>query len=100
MCGCLCWMVIVILDVILPAELHGKVLVALSFGLPYEPLYVVYTINRVLQVHRGELEANMKASINDGALGVVAKHAKEIMAAEKEQNGDATYDFNATAQET
>jgi hypothetical protein len=77
----------------------AEVLAALPFGLPDEPLYVVYTINRVLQVRGGELEANMKASINDGALGVVAKHVQEIMAAEKEREGDAAYDLNATAQE-
>jgi hypothetical protein len=90
-------------DICLPVDMCfrycAEVLAALPFGLPDEPLYVVYTINRVLQVRGGELEANMKASINDGALGVVAKHVQEIMAAEKEREGDAAYDLNATAQE-
>lgn len=72
---------------------------ALPFGLPDEPLYVVYTINRVVQVRGGELEANMKTIITDGALGTMTKHLLEIMAAEKVREGDEAYNLNAVAQE-
>jgi cohesin loading factor subunit SCC2 len=47
----------------------SEVLSVLPFGIPDEPLYVVYTINRVVQVRAGELEANMKAIISGGATG-------------------------------
>lgn len=52
-----------------------------------------------MQVRGGELEANMKTSITEGALGAVTKQVLEIMAAEKEREGDEAYDLNATAQE-
>lgn len=77
----------------------SEVLSALPFGLPDEPLYVVYTINRVVQVRGGELEANMKTIITDGALGTMTKHLLEIMAAEKVREGDEAYNLNAVAQE-
>lgn len=47
----------------------SEVLSVLPFGIPDEPLYVVFTINRVVQVRAGELEANMKAIISGGTSG-------------------------------
>ncbi|KAL6013454.1 hypothetical protein ACLOJK_003952 [Asimina triloba] len=38
-----------------------EVLASLPFTLPDEPLYLIYTINRVIQVRAGPLEAEMKA---------------------------------------
>lgn len=38
-----------------------EVLALLPFTLPDEPLYLIYTINRIIQVRAGTLEANMKA---------------------------------------
>ncbi|KAL5741371.1 hypothetical protein ACOSP7_028103 [Xanthoceras sorbifolium] len=38
-----------------------EILALLPFTLPDEPLYLIYTINRVIQVRAGALEANMKA---------------------------------------
>lgn len=37
-----------------------EVLALLPFTSPDEPLYLIYTINRVIQVRAGALEANMK----------------------------------------
>ncbi|CAM6093121.1 unnamed protein product [Calypogeia fissa] len=74
----------------------AEVLSSLPFGLPDEPLYIVYSINRVVQVRGGVLEASMKASISDGSLGVVAKHVLGEMAEEKQQKGKEAYDMNAT----
>lgn len=36
----------------------------LPFTLPDEPLYLIYTINRVVQVRAGTLESNMKDFLN------------------------------------
>lgn len=77
----------------------AEVLSALPFGLPDEPLYIVYTINRAVQVRGGVLEANMKAAISDGHLGVVARQVLGVMAAEKEQEGEEAYNVNATEEE-
>lgn len=41
-----------------------EILAQLPFSLPDEPLYLVYSINRVIQVRAGMLEANMKASLH------------------------------------
>jgi len=68
----------------------------LPFGIPDEPLYVVYTINRVVQVRGGELEANMKTIITEGTLGVTMKLALESIAAEKEGVGEATLNADST----
>ncbi|XP_042498933.1 sister chromatid cohesion protein SCC2-like isoform X2 [Macadamia integrifolia] len=38
-----------------------EILASLPFTTPDEPLYLIYTINRVVQVRAGALEANMKA---------------------------------------
>ncbi|KAF6165155.1 hypothetical protein GIB67_000739 [Kingdonia uniflora] len=38
-----------------------EILASLPFTAPDEPLYLIYTINRVLQVRSGSLEATMKA---------------------------------------
>lgn len=40
-----------------------EVLALLPFTSPDEPLYLIYTINRVIQVRAGALEANMKGLI-------------------------------------
>ncbi|XP_065855579.1 sister chromatid cohesion protein SCC2 isoform X2 [Euphorbia lathyris] len=40
-----------------------EVLAMLPFTLPDEPLYLVYSINRIIQVRAGALEANMKGLI-------------------------------------
>ncbi|KAE9449352.1 hypothetical protein C3L33_18760, partial [Rhododendron williamsianum] len=41
-----------------------EILVLLPFTLPDEPLYLIYAINRVIQVRAGTLEANMKAFLH------------------------------------
>lgn len=41
-----------------------EILSLLPFTLPDEPLYLIYSINRVIQVRAGSLEANMKASLH------------------------------------
>lgn len=40
-----------------------EMLALLPFTLPDEPLYLIYVINRVIQVRAGALEANMKGLI-------------------------------------
>lgn len=62
----------------------------MPFGVPDEPLYVVYTINRVVQVRAGELESNMKTIITGGALGATTKEALESIAVERERVEEAT----------
>lgn len=42
----------------------SEILSLLPFGLPEEPLYLVYAINRVIQVRAGAIEANMKTFLH------------------------------------
>ncbi|RZC88852.1 hypothetical protein C5167_031227 [Papaver somniferum] len=42
----------------------GEILASLRFATPDEPLYLIYSINRVIQVKAGALEANLKALIS------------------------------------
>lgn len=52
-------------DAIVPFLIYcTEILAQLPFSLPDEPLYLVYSINRVIQVRAGMLEANMKASLH------------------------------------
>ncbi|XP_026436301.1 sister chromatid cohesion protein SCC2-like isoform X3 [Papaver somniferum] len=41
-----------------------EILASLPFATPDEPLYLIYSINRVIQVKAGALEANLKALIS------------------------------------
>ncbi|PIN06625.1 Sister chromatid cohesion protein SCC2/Nipped-B [Handroanthus impetiginosus] len=48
-------------DSVIPFLLYcTEILALLPFTLPDEPLYLIYTINRVVQVRAGVLESNMK----------------------------------------
>lgn len=77
----------------------SEVLSALPFGIPDEPLYVVHTINRVVQVRGGELEANMKTIITEGALGATTKQVLESIAAERERMEEAALNPDFTPPE-
>ncbi|KAI3866659.1 hypothetical protein MKW92_002805 [Papaver armeniacum] len=44
--------------------LNTEILASLPFVTPDEPLYLIYSINRVIQVKAGALEANLKALIS------------------------------------
>jgi dihydroxyacetone kinase DhaKLM complex PTS-EIIA-like component DhaM len=59
----------------------------------------VYTINRVVQVRGGELEANIKAIISEGALGATTKQVLESIAAEKERMGVAALNSDLSLSE-
>lgn len=51
-------------DSVIPFLMYcTEILAQLPFTLPDEPLYLIYTINRVIQVRAGALEANMKGLI-------------------------------------
>ncbi|XP_050226954.1 sister chromatid cohesion protein SCC2 isoform X2 [Mercurialis annua] len=51
-------------NVVVPFLMYcTEVLAMLPFTLPDEPLYLIYSINRVIQVRAGALEANMKGLI-------------------------------------
>ncbi|KAF3779134.1 Nipped-B-like protein b [Nymphaea thermarum] len=63
-----------------------EILSSLPFTLPDEPLYLVYTINRVIQVRAGALESSMKAlssefnhdlSFGTSQNGTVENHLKQ-----------------------
>ncbi|KAG8384631.1 hypothetical protein BUALT_Bualt04G0138000 [Buddleja alternifolia] len=48
-------------DLVVPFLIYcTEILALLPFTLPDEPLYLIYTINRVVQVRAGTLESNMK----------------------------------------
>ncbi|KAF7851562.1 hypothetical protein BT93_L3652 [Corymbia citriodora subsp. variegata] len=49
-------------DTVIPFLMHcTEILASLPFTMPDEPLYLIYTINRVIQVRTGAIEANLKA---------------------------------------
>uniref|UniRef100_A0A7N0VN42 Sister chromatid cohesion protein n=1 Tax=Kalanchoe fedtschenkoi TaxID=63787 RepID=A0A7N0VN42_KALFE len=51
-------------DTLIPFLVYcTEILSLLPFTTPDEPLYLVYMINRLMQVRAGDLEANMKSSI-------------------------------------
>ncbi|KAL3526568.1 hypothetical protein ACH5RR_011224 [Cinchona calisaya] len=52
-------------DSVIPFLIYcTEILSLLPFTLPDEPLYLIYSINRIIQVRAGMLEANMKASLH------------------------------------
>lgn len=71
-----------------------EVLASLPFSLPDEPLYLVYAINRMVQVRAGAVESNIKALILEGPLGVVAKQVTECLAAQKQQESENAYNLD------
>ncbi|KAK4751335.1 hypothetical protein SAY87_004817 [Trapa incisa] len=49
-------------DSVVPFMMHcTEILALLPFTLPDEPLYLIYSINRIIQVRAGSIEANLKA---------------------------------------
>jgi len=59
----------------------------------------VCTINRVVQVRAGELEANMKTIITEGALGAATKQVLESIAADRERMEEASLNPDFTLPE-
>lgn len=72
-----------------------EILASLPFSLPDEPLYLVYAINRMVQVRAGAVESNIKALILDGPLRVVAKQVTECLAAQRQQESENAYNLDA-----
>ncbi|XXG63462.1 hypothetical protein AAC387_Pa05g1653 [Persea americana] len=54
-----------------------EILASLPFTLPDEPLYLIYTINRIIQVRAGSLESEMKTLSNRGLHGSSASSTQE-----------------------
>ncbi|XVE68278.1 hypothetical protein DITRI_Ditri09bG0054800 [Diplodiscus trichospermus] len=81
-----------------------ETLALLPFSSPDEPLYLIYAINRVIQVRAGALEANMKA-LSSNLLQTDAQkttHTNGIFQLDPSQavyNNMATVDLNGTIQE-
>ncbi|XWS30178.1 hypothetical protein CRYUN_Cryun24cG0095400 [Craigia yunnanensis] len=81
-----------------------ETLALLPFSSPDEPLYLIYAINRVIQVRAGALEANMKA-LSSNLLQTDAQkatHNNGIVQLDPSQaiyNYMATVDLNGTIQE-
>ncbi|KAH9304417.1 hypothetical protein KI387_008821 [Taxus chinensis] len=71
----------------------SEVLAALPFTLPDEPLYLVYAINRIMQVRAGSLESDMKALISNSPLGAIVKVTIEAREAEKGKEGEEAYNI-------
>ncbi|KAF6147392.1 hypothetical protein GIB67_041212 [Kingdonia uniflora] len=68
-----------------------KILASLPFTTPDEPLYLIYTINRVLQVRSGFLEATMKA--------LSSRSIQEDKTAILDENGVLQHDSSVLQQE-
>lgn len=71
----------------------AEVLASLPFTLPDEPLYLVYAINRIMQVRAGSLESDMKALISNSPLGALVKVTIETKEAEKDKQGGEEYNI-------
>ncbi|XP_058080840.1 sister chromatid cohesion protein SCC2 isoform X2 [Magnolia sinica] len=54
-----------------------EILASLPFTLPDEPLYLIYTINRIIQVRAGALESEMKALCSRSLQGDATKISQE-----------------------
>ncbi|KAI5058048.1 hypothetical protein GOP47_0026218 [Adiantum capillus-veneris] len=72
-----------------------EILASLPFNLPDEPLYLVYAINRMVQVRAGVVESNIKALMHEGPLRVVAKEVTDCLAAERQQDSENAYNLDA-----
>ncbi|KAF6145572.1 hypothetical protein GIB67_037605 [Kingdonia uniflora] len=68
-----------------------EILASLPFTAPDEPLYLIYTISRVLQVRSGSLEATMKAKS--------FRSIQEDKHAISDENGVLQYDSSVLQQE-
>ncbi|CAN6574662.1 unnamed protein product [Malus baccata var. baccata] len=79
-----------------------EILALLPFTTPDEPLYLVYSINRVVQVRAGALEAKLKA-LTLHLLQRSAPHGNGIIedgsAAQPFTRGMASFDLNGTVQQ-
>ncbi|XP_047314760.1 sister chromatid cohesion protein SCC2 [Impatiens glandulifera] len=52
-------------DTVIPFLMYcTEILALLPFALPDEPLYLIYSINRIIQVRAGSIEANMKSFLH------------------------------------
>ncbi|KAF6151822.1 hypothetical protein GIB67_010396 [Kingdonia uniflora] len=67
-----------------------EILASLPFTAPDEPLYLIYTINRVLQVISGSLKATMKA--------LSSRSIQEDKHAILDENGVLQHDYSADCQ--
>lgn len=80
-----------------------EILALLPFTLPDEPLYLIYSINRVIQVRAGALEANMKGLIlylsQRNARMVHENGVVQREPAEPVYHHMATVDLNGTIQQ-
>ncbi|KAF6144237.1 hypothetical protein GIB67_004910 [Kingdonia uniflora] len=68
-----------------------EILASLPFTVPDEPLYLIYTVNRVLQVRFGSLEATMKA--------LSSRSIQEDKHAISDENGVLQHDSSVLQQE-
>lgn len=81
-----------------------ETLALLPFSSPDEPLYLIYAINRVIQVRAGALEANMKALSSNLLKADAQKTTNENGTVQLDHsravfNYMATVDLNGTIQE-
>ncbi|MCO5609932.1 hypothetical protein L7F22_064167 [Adiantum nelumboides] len=71
-----------------------EILASLPFSLPDEPLYLVFAINRMVQVRAGVVESNIKALIHEDPLRIVAKEVTDCLAAERLQDSENAYNLD------
>ncbi|OMO73252.1 Zinc finger, PHD-type [Corchorus capsularis] len=92
-------------DSVIPFLMYcTETLALLPFSSPDEPLYLIYAINRVIQVRAGALEANMKALTSNMLQADAQKPTYENGIAQMDpslagSNYMATVDLNGTIQE-
>lgn len=72
-----------------------EILSLLPFALPEEPLYLIYAINRVIQVRAGALESNMKTFLQKFQAHFRKEPTNGVI--QHEQSGQPVSDENASA---
>ncbi|GFY86985.1 PHD finger family protein [Actinidia rufa] len=79
-----------------------EILALLPFTLPDEPLYLIYAINRIIQVRTGAIEANMKAFLHSLQEGAKTHYGNGITqpSSQPVSNHTILMDLNGTHQES
>ncbi|XP_022774564.1 sister chromatid cohesion protein SCC2-like isoform X2 [Durio zibethinus] len=91
-------------DSVIPFLMYcTETLALLPFSSPDEPLYLIYTINRVIQVRAGALEANLKALssnlLQTDSQRTTNNRIGQLDPSQSVYNYMATVDLNGTIQE-
>lgn len=68
-----------------------EILASLPFEIPDEPLYLIYSVNRIVQIRCGPLHSVIEASVSgNGPLAKLATEERELMSIDENKQGKET----------